>query len=149
MSTCAGAQSYAECRTWEMCRPPTTGSPGLRRPNPVSHACTPWRWAGWERARAATALSEAMAYGLAPVTTAVGSIGEAVSHRVTGIVVRPGSPDQITDALTALVTDEGLRARPGDAARRRAGDFGLRRWHESPARPWTELATSDGSLAVR
>jgi hypothetical protein len=30
MSTSAGAQSYAECWTREMCRPPTTGSPGAQ-----------------------------------------------------------------------------------------------------------------------
>jgi glycosyltransferase involved in cell wall biosynthesis len=90
-----------------------------------------------------------MAYGLAPVITAVGSIGEAVRDGVTGIVVQPDSPDQTTDALTALVTDEGLRARLGDAARGRAGDFGLQRWYESLARLWTDLATFDSSLAVR
>jgi glycosyltransferase involved in cell wall biosynthesis len=115
----------------------------------VSNARAPWRRAGWERARAAKALLEAMAYGLAPVITAVGSIGEAIGDGVTGIVVQPDSPDQITDALTALVTDEGLRARLGDAARGRAGDFGLQRWYESLARLWTDLATFDSSLAVR
>jgi glycosyltransferase involved in cell wall biosynthesis len=90
-----------------------------------------------------------MAYGLAPVITAVGSIEEAVRDGVAGIVVQPDSPDQMTDALTALVTDEGLRARLGDAARGRAGDFGLQRWYESLARLWTDLATFDSSLAVR
>jgi hypothetical protein len=33
--------------------------------------------------------------------------------------------------------------------RQRAGDFGLQRWYESLARPWTDLATFDRSLAVR
>ncbi|OBI23374.1 glycosyl transferase [Mycobacterium sp. E2327] len=86
------------------------------------------------------ALLEAMAHGLAPVTTTVGSIGEAVSDGVTGIVVQPGSPAEIADALSALVTDDGLRARLGAAARARAVDFGLPRWHESLARLWTRLA---------
>jgi glycosyltransferase involved in cell wall biosynthesis len=86
------------------------------------------------------ALLEAMAFGLAPVTTTVGSIGEAVSDGVTGIVVEPGSPTDIADALSALVADDGLRARLGAAARDRAADFGLRRWHESLARLWTGLA---------
>lgn len=86
------------------------------------------------------ALLEAMAYGLAPVTTTVGSIGEAVSDGVTGIVVQPGAPDQIAGALTALVTDERLRERLGAAARARAGDFGLQRWYDSLARLWTGLA---------
>ncbi|OBG32743.1 glycosyltransferase family 4 protein [Mycobacterium sp. E3198] len=103
------------------------------------------------------ALLEAMAYGLAPVTTTVGSIGEAVTDGVTGVVVQPGSPDQIADALSALVTDDPLRARLGAAARARAGDFALRRWYDSLARLWTGLAgaaapgreTSLKSLPVR
>ncbi|OBF56581.1 glycosyl transferase [Mycobacterium sp. 852002-50816_SCH5313054-b] len=86
------------------------------------------------------ALLEAMAYGLAPVTTTVGSIGEAVSDGVTGVVVQPGSPDQIAGALTALVTDDPLRVRLGAAAPARAGDFGLQRWYDSLARLWTGLA---------
>jgi glycosyltransferase involved in cell wall biosynthesis len=89
------------------------------------------------------ALLEAMAYGLAPVTTAVGSIGEAVSDGVTGIVVQPDSPGQIADALTALVADEGLRNRLGDAARERAVEFGLARWYQSLALLWSDLARQD------
>ncbi|WP_235852791.1 glycosyltransferase family 4 protein [Mycobacterium interjectum] len=89
------------------------------------------------------ALLEAMAYGLAPVTTTVGSIGEVVSDGVTGVVVQPGSPDQIAGALTALVTDDRLRERLGTAARARAGDFGLQRWYDSLARLWTGLAGAD------
>lgn len=78
------------------------------------------------------ALLEAMAYGLAPVTTTVGSIGEAVSDGATGLVVQPGSPDQIAGALTALVTDHPLRARLGAAARARPAtsdcSAGTTRW---------------------
>jgi glycosyltransferase involved in cell wall biosynthesis len=87
------------------------------------------------------ALLEAMAYGLAPVTTMVGSIGEAVSDRVNGLIVAPGCPSQIAEVLTALVNDERLRARLGTAARSRAGDFRLDRWYERLARLWTDLAS--------
>lgn len=95
------------------------------------------------------ALLEAMAYGLAPVTTTVGSIGEAISDGVTGIVVQPGSPDQIADALTALVADDGLRTRLGAAARGRATDFGLQRWYQSLARLWTDLGRVELQLFTR
>jgi glycosyltransferase involved in cell wall biosynthesis len=88
------------------------------------------------------ALLEAMAYGLAPVTTRVGSIGEAVADGVNGIIVQPGSPGEITDALKALLADEDLRARLGAAARNRATDFGLERWYERLARLWTDLASA-------
>lgn len=86
------------------------------------------------------ALLEAMAYGLAPVTTMVGSIGEVVSDRVNGFVVQPGSPGQIAEALTALVLDDGLRARLAGAARGQVVDFGLQRWYEALARLWIALA---------
>ncbi|OBH27101.1 glycosyl transferase [Mycobacterium sp. E342] len=87
------------------------------------------------------ALLEAMAYGLVPVTTMVGSIGEVVSDRVNGLLVQPGCPGQIAEALSALVIDENLRARLGAAARDRAGDFGLDRWYQELTRLWTDLAS--------
>jgi glycosyltransferase involved in cell wall biosynthesis len=63
------------------------------------------------------ALLEAMAHGLAPVATMVGSVGEAITDGVNALVVQPGRPDQIAEALTKLVTDERLCARLGAAAR--------------------------------
>ncbi|MBY0441683.1 MAG: glycosyltransferase family 4 protein [Mycobacteriaceae bacterium] len=86
------------------------------------------------------ALLEAMAYGLAPITTTVGSIGEVVTDQINGIVVQPGVPSQIADALTTLVNDEGLRSRLGTAARDRVGEFGLDCWYRRLALLWTELA---------
>jgi glycosyltransferase involved in cell wall biosynthesis len=61
------------------------------------------------------AFLEAIDEGLAPVTTTVGSIGEAIRDGITVIVVQPGSPAQIAGALTAFVADDGGRAvdRPG------------------------------------
>lgn len=87
------------------------------------------------------ALLEAMAYGLAPVTTMVGSIGEAVSDGVNGLLIEPGRPDQIADALTTLVADERLRARLGAAARSRAGEFGIDRWYQRLSGLWADLAS--------
>lgn len=92
------------------------------------------------------ALLEAMAYGLAPVTTLVGSISEAVTDRETGLVVAPGRPEQIADALHELVKDADLRARLGAAARSRACDFGLDRWYERLTQVWTDL---DGKAVRR
>lgn len=86
------------------------------------------------------ALLEAMAYGLVPATTLVGSIGEAVSDRETGLVVDPGCPEQIAKVLTELVDDEGLRVRLAEAARRRAGDFGIDRWYQRLTQVWTTAA---------
>jgi hypothetical protein len=62
-----------------------------------------------------------------------------VSDGVNGIVVQPGAPDQVARPLTALVTDEGLRARLGAAARGRAIDSGLGHWYQRLARLWAGL----------
>lgn len=85
------------------------------------------------------ALLEAMAYGLVPVTTAVGSIGEAASDGVNTLLVQPGRPDQIATVLTTLVSDEALRVSLGSAARSRAQGFGLDRWYVRLTQLWSEL----------
>lgn len=86
------------------------------------------------------ALLEAMAYGLVPATTLVGSIGAAVSDRETGLVLEPGCPEQIAKVLTELVDDEGMRARLAESARSRADDFGLDLWYQRLTRLWTTAA---------
>ncbi|WP_122502503.1 glycosyltransferase family 4 protein [Mycobacterium pseudokansasii] len=93
------------------------------------------------------ALLEAMAYGLVPVTTMVGSMGEVVSDGVDGLVVEPGSPGQIAKSLSVLVADEQLRARLGGVARDRAGDFGLDRWYQQLTQLWTRLASRPPALS--
>ena len=95
------------------------------------------------------ALLEAMGYGLVPVTTMVGSAGEAVSDRVTGLIVAPGRPGRIAEVLTALVTDERLRTRLGTAARSRASDFGLDGWYERLPRLRTHPASKQPPLSRR
>ncbi len=93
------------------------------------------------------ALLEAMAHGLAPVTTMVGSMGEVVSDRVDALIVNPGRPSEIAEALSALVTDEQLRARLGSAARDRASDFGLDLWYQRLTQLWTCLASKPPALS--
>jgi glycosyltransferase involved in cell wall biosynthesis len=85
------------------------------------------------------ALLEAMAAGLAPITTAVGSIGEVVSDGVNGLLVETGHPEQIAAALHALVTDDAQRVRLAAAARERAAGFSLSRWYEQLSELWTAL----------
>ena len=95
------------------------------------------------------ALLEAMAYGLAPVTTLVGSIDEAITDRMTGLVVAPGHPEQITDALHELLKDDTLRAGLGAAARSRARDFGLDRWYQRLTQLWTDCARQEGTSPMK
>lgn len=91
------------------------------------------------------ALLEAMAHGLAPVTTAVGSIGEVISDGVDGLIVPAGRPPELANCLSALVCDEALRTKLGAAARNRATDFGVDRWYEQLATLWIGLV--DGRVS--
>lgn len=65
---------------------------------------------------------EAMAGGVALVASDLDSLPELVDHDNTGLLVAPESVDALTDALTRLATDPGLRKRLGDAGRQRARD---------------------------
>lgn len=62
---------------------------------------------------------EAGQYGLASVATASGGAAEAVIHNETGLVVEPGSPKLITEAMARLLDDVELRQQLGEAAKRR------------------------------
>ena len=64
-------------------------------------------------------LLEAMASGLPAVVSDVGEIPNMVAPE-TGVLVPPRQPEQLADALEALITDSELRSRMGAAARRRA-----------------------------
>lgn len=65
-------------------------------------------------------LLEAMATGLAVVATAVGGTPDLLgTDGDTGMLVPPGQPDRLADALAALAADPALRARLGARARER------------------------------
>jgi len=66
------------------------------------------------------AVLEAMGAGLPVVATRVGGMGEAIVEGETGLLVEPGQPDRLADALRTLLDDEALRRRMGQAARARA-----------------------------
>ncbi len=63
------------------------------------------------------ALIETMAAGRAVVSTAVGGVTDVVEHERTGLVVPPGNPDALADAMERLAREPALRARLGAAAR--------------------------------
>lgn len=77
-----------------------------------------------EREGLPRAVIEAMAYGVAPVVTAVGGMPELVENGVSGIVVPPRSSQALSAAIEHLFRDRDLLARMGKAARERiANDF--------------------------
>jgi glycosyltransferase involved in cell wall biosynthesis len=66
---------------------------------------------------------EAMAAGCPVVAADSGGAPEAVLDRETGLLVRPGDPSAIAEALDELLGDDGLREQLGAAARRRAEEY--------------------------
>jgi glycogen synthase len=62
---------------------------------------------------------EAMACETAVVASAVGGILEVVEDGRTGLLVPPGRPDALADALNRVLADPGLARAMGQAGRRR------------------------------
>ena len=66
--------------------------------------------------------AEAMAHGLPCIASRADAGSEVVAGGETGIVVDPGSPQELWKALRTLLSDFGLRRRMGEAGRRRAAE---------------------------
>jgi len=72
------------------------------------------------------AAAEAMAMERAIVATHVEGLSEIVEDGVSGLLVQPGRPDQLGDAIVRLLDDADLRRRMGRAGRARiVGRFSL------------------------
>lgn len=67
-----------------------------------------------------TVIGEAKSLGLPVVAVSVGSVPEAVTTGVSGIVVQPRAPDQIARASRRILDHPELRASMSSAARREA-----------------------------
>jgi glycosyltransferase involved in cell wall biosynthesis len=65
------------------------------------------------------AMIEAMAHGLAIVITSVGAVSEAITDQENGLLVPPGDPRSLADALVSVLTRPELRQRLQRAARAR------------------------------
>ena len=87
--------------------------------------CLASKWEGLP-----VALMEALVLGLPVVATAVGGVAETVRDGREGLLVAPGRPRELADALARVVTDDALRAALG-ARRARTGR--VVRYHEGRA----------------
>ncbi len=63
------------------------------------------------------ALLEALAHGVAVVATAVGSNGEFLRHGENALLVPPGDPVALTEAIARLIDDAAMRRRLGGNGR--------------------------------
>jgi sugar transferase (PEP-CTERM/EpsH1 system associated) len=90
---------------------------------------------------------EAMASGVAVVSTRVGGADELIVHDQTGLLVPAGRPDLLAEALGCLVTDGGKRAAMGTEGQRRArAHFSLDAMVQGYARVYEEaLSTGRGA----
>jgi glycosyltransferase involved in cell wall biosynthesis len=61
---------------------------------------------------------EVLACGVPVVASEVGGIGEAVVSGTAGLLVPPGSPQVLAEAILSILRDPGLRARLGAEARK-------------------------------
>lgn len=68
------------------------------------------------------ALLEYMQAGLGIVATAVGGVPDVIRNDIEGLLVAPGSPDELACALRGLSLESGLRTRLGEAARSRCAE---------------------------
>lgn len=66
-------------------------------------------------------IAEAMATGVAVISTGLGGAGELIDDGESAIRVPPRDPEALADAIGRLVRDEALRSRLGQAGRMRAG----------------------------
>jgi len=70
-----------------------------------------------------TAYLEAASLGLPSVAGDTGGAAEAVLHNRTGLVCRPGDPQDLKRCVLTLLRDHSLRQKMGESARLRAKDF--------------------------
>jgi colanic acid/amylovoran biosynthesis glycosyltransferase len=88
-------------------------------------------------------LMEAMACGLAVVTTRIAGIQELVEDGVSGFVVPPGRPDLLATALSRLARDRDRARAMGAAGREKVrADFDVRRSAKLLQRAFVTLAST-------
>ncbi|HUP39542.1 MAG TPA: glycosyltransferase family 4 protein [Vicinamibacterales bacterium] len=69
---------------------------------------------------------EAMAHGLPIIASDIGGIPELIRHDTDGLLVPPGKPDPLADAIRRVASDPILRERLGKAAKAKAtAEFSL------------------------
>lgn len=62
------------------------------------------------------AVLDAWAYGLPVITTPVGGLPDIIVHNQNAIVIKPGDPEDIANAIEKLINDERLRAKLSEEA---------------------------------
>lgn len=75
-----------------------------------------------------TVLLEAMAVGLPVVSTRISGVPEIIDTEVNGLMVEPGDPEKLANALARILTDPALSQRLNAAGRQKVSErFDIRR----------------------
>jgi glycosyltransferase involved in cell wall biosynthesis len=97
-----------------------------------------------------TALVDAMAASKAAVATTAGGIPEVMADRETGFLVPPRNPPAMAEKLVALLKDQALRARMGEAALARAREhFTVEKMVEGTARVYEQRSKAKDTRRSR
>ncbi len=91
-----------------------------------------------------TVLLEAMACGLACVSTPVGGVAEIIRHRETGLLVPPENPWALAAAVGELLRRPAWRRSLGEAGRRRAERLFDRRRNVARLHAWMDESADGG-----
>ncbi len=79
------------------------------------------------------------------VATSIEGVTEVAQHGVTALLVPPGEPGPLADAIISLLKDQGLASRLGEAARKLAEErFTLSRTVEGVDQFYTTLLQKKG-----
>lgn len=97
-----------------------------------------------------TVLVEALQAGLPAVASNVGGIPEVVEHGRTGLLVEPGDPAALAEAIDAVLGDPALAERLAAAARERAPQYDWERVADEVRALYDEVtARAPGAPPVR
>jgi glycosyltransferase involved in cell wall biosynthesis len=76
---------------------------------------------------------EAMAWGLAIITTPVGGIPDLITSNENGVLVKPGNIEELTTAISALIQEEQLRLNLGKSAKYTVKSFDINLYRKNLA----------------
>lgn len=86
-------------------------------------------------------LMEAASVGAAMVATSVGGVGQVIQDGVNGLIVPPGRPEALADAIERLASDPDLRKRLGQRATVDSAAFDVARASGEIERIYRRLST--------
>jgi glycosyltransferase involved in cell wall biosynthesis len=89
------------------------------------------------------ALLEAMAFGVVPITTRVGSIGEVVQHEVNGLLIAPGDVVALAASLRRMIEHPEERAALAARARTAVEPHGLDAYMNRLCRTYEAVACGE------